>query len=136
MSGETSGWADRHRGGLGERRAVDDLGQVLDLPVDRPHGFGHLLVGQEARLDEPGLELVAEVDEPLRAVDDRHPDLGLHLLRRGLGLRVADPRTFDAVPHDPVARPAPQPLDAPGHVPELPGDGGLVVDGRDRCRRR
>ena len=26
--------------------------------------------------------------------------------------------------------PAPEPLDAPRHVPELPGDGGLVVDGR------
>ena len=27
------------------------------------------------------------------------------------------------------ARPAPQSLDAPRHVPELPGNGGLVVDG-------
>ena len=47
----------------------------------------HLLVGQQAGLDERRLELVDEVDEPARAADQRHPDFGLHLLRRGLGLR-------------------------------------------------
>jgi len=41
---------------------------------------------------------VAEVDEAARAADQRHPHLGLHLLRRRLGLRVRDVSTLDAVP--------------------------------------
>ena len=122
---------DPHGRRVGNGRAVDDGCQAVDLPVDRAHGLGHLLVGQQPRLDEPRLELVAEVDDALRAVDDRHPHLGLHLLRRGLGLLVADPRALDAVPNDPfAARPGAQALDAPGHVPQLPGDGRFVVHGR------
>ena len=53
---------------------------------------------EQGVLVEFRLELVDEVDQPARAVDEGHPDLGLDLVRRGLGVGVADVSTFDAVP--------------------------------------
>jgi hypothetical protein len=56
---------------------------------------------------------VSEPDGPGGAVDDRHPRLGAHLQRRGLGARVADARAFEGIPDDfPVAGEGPEPVDS------------------------
>src|SRR5690606_2933293 len=77
-----------------------------------------------------GLELVAEVDQPVGAVDERHPDLGADVERRGRVLGVADPGRLDAAP-DGLAAPGPlaEAVDAPGDVPEVAGDLLAVVAG-------
>ncbi len=120
-----------YRHAVRNRRALEHRGQFVDLAVDGAHRLSHLRIGQQARLDELRLELVAEVDQALRAVDQGHPHLRLDLLGSGFDLDVADPRAFDAVPNHFLAfGPSAEPLHAPGHVPQFARHGRPVVHRR------
>ncbi len=85
----------------------------MDSRVDTGDGGQHLGIVQQRGFLERGLELVHEINQPARAVNERHPDFRAHLLRRRLDPRIADVRTFDTVPDDLFAtRPLHQSLDA------------------------
>ena len=94
-------------------------GQVVDLAVDGRHGRQHFGVVEQRVLVETRLELVDEVDQTPRAMNQRHPDFRLDLCGRGLGRRVVDARALDAVPDQLVAAgPFHQPIDPLGDIPE------------------
>src|SRR5207244_1388861 len=70
-------------------------------------------------------------------MNERHPDLGPDLARRGFLFRITDVGTLDAIPDNLVTRaPFDEPLDSVRNEPEFPGDFGTVMDGWIDVERR
>src|ERR1700748_584541 len=77
-------------------------------------------------LIELGLELVNEVNETPRPVNQGHPHLALDLGGRGLRRGVMDPGAFDAIPYRlATAGPLHEAIDTFGNIPQEVGSVGF-----------
>jgi len=79
-------------GSRGDGGRVEHRGEENDLRVDVGHSLNQFGMVEDAILPESRCELVNEVHDPHRSMDQRHPHLDLHLCGGGHG---RSPRPLD-----------------------------------------
>src|SRR5947207_9416572 len=120
-----------HSRGVADRGAVQDRRQFRDLPVQGAYGREHFWVLQQRGFVKLRLELMNEVNQSARAVNERHPRFAPDLVRGWFSVQLANARAFETIPDDLFATaPFHQPLDTAGDKPEFTGNlPAIMIDG-------